>query len=114
MALGKFCRVRDCYHDEFSLHYGGNNPFTGVHQGKARSLEVLAKVSVLTKRKLLEIVDYMAGPERATVIVRESFERGTERVELERVLLYTVKDGKLHHCWLFDTDQKTVDRFFSA
>lgn len=112
-SSANFAAFRDCYHDDFMLHYGGNNPFSGDHAGKARALEVLAEVTRRTRRKLLGIVDVMAGAARATVIVRESFEKNGKRVELERVLVYTVKDGKLHHCWLFDSDQKTVDRFFT-
>lgn len=103
----------DCYHDDFTLHYFGRNPFAGDHFGKAASIETLVEIGRRASRRLLGIVDVMAGPERAVVIAREAFERGALRAELERVLVYTVKDGKLHHCWVYDGDQALIDRFFA-
>lgn len=105
--------LRDLYHDEFTLHYFGSNPLAGDHVGKTAALRALAEVGRRTNRKLLGIVDTMAGPERAVVIAREAFERDGRRVELERVLAYTIKDGQLHHCWVYDSDQATVDRFLA-
>lgn len=110
---GDRAALAGCYHDDFTLHYFGNNPFTGDHVGKAAALTTLAKFSQRTGRKLLGIVDVMAGPERATVIARESFERNGRKAELERVLVYTIKDGKLHECWVYDGDRALVDSFLA-
>jgi ketosteroid isomerase-like protein len=99
-----------CYHDQFTLHYAGSNPFSGQHVGKAAALAVLAEVGRRSGRRLLSIVDCMAGPARAVVIAREAFERNGARAELERVFVYTVKDDRLHECWAYDFDQPTVDR----
>lgn len=72
---GDRAALADCYHPDFTLHYFGSNPFAGDHVGKVAALTTLAKFSQRTGRKLLEVVDVMAGPERATIIARESFER---------------------------------------
>jgi uncharacterized protein len=101
------------YHEDFTLHYFGRNPLAGDHVGKAAALRILGEVGRRTNRRLVEIVDCAAGPERAVVIAREAFERGEERAELERVLVYTIKDGLLHHCWVYDGDQALVDRFLA-
>ena len=101
------------YHDDFTLHYFGRNPLAGDHVGKAAALRILMEVGRRTNRKLLEIVDCMAGPQRAVVIAREAFERDGQRAELERVLIYTIKDGQLHHCWVHDGDQALVDRLLA-
>lgn len=110
---GDRAALAGCYHDDFTLHYFGNNPFTGDHVGKAAALTTLAKFSQRTGRKLLGIVDVMAGPERATVIARESFDRDGRKAELERVLVYTIKDDKLHECWVYDGDRTLVDSFLA-
>lgn len=120
-VIGRYCvawrtgdlgALRDCYHDEFTLHYGGHNPLSGDHVGKPAALAALAEVSRRTRRRLLSIIDFMAGPNRAVVIAREAFERGGEQAAIDRVFVYTIKDGKLHECWAYDFDQVTVDRFF--
>ena len=64
-----------CYHDDFTLHYFGRHPLAGDHRGKAAALGILAEVTRRTNRRLLAIVDVMAGPERGALLVRERFER---------------------------------------
>ena len=100
-----------CYHDEFTLHYFGNNPLAGNHHGKAAALGVLAEVTRRTNRRLLAIVDIMAGPARGALLVRERFERDGRTAEVERLLVYAVRDGLLAECWVYDQDQALVDTF---
>ncbi|WP_065750176.1 nuclear transport factor 2 family protein [Bradyrhizobium paxllaeri] len=102
-----------CYHDDFTLHYFGRNPLAGDHSGKAAALGILAEVTRRTNRKLFAIVDIMAGPERGALLVRERFERDGKTAEVERLLVYTVRDGLLSECWVYDQDQAMVDAFLS-
>ena len=44
---------------------------------------------------------------------RELFSRDGKTAEVERLLVYSVKDGLLLDCWVYDRDQATVDRFFA-
>jgi uncharacterized protein len=108
---GDRAALADCYHDTFTLHYFGDNPLAGDHHGKAAALRILAEVSRRTGRRLVAILDVMAGPRRGVVIARERFEKGTLTAELDRVLVYAVQDGRLAECWVYDSDQKLVDRF---
>jgi len=103
----------DCYHEAFTLHYFGSHPLAGAHAGKPAALKALAAVSRKTNRRLLAIVDLMASPERAALIAREAFERDAEKAELERLFVYTTLAGRLHECWIYDSDQRLVDRFLS-
>ena len=50
---------------------------------------------------------------RATVIARESFERGAEVAILDRTFIYRLADGKIAEVWILDQDQHTVDRFLA-
>ena len=100
-----------CYHDDFRLHYFGRNPLAGDHKGKAAALAILAEVTSRTNRRLLAIVDVMAGPERGALLVRERFERDGKVAELERLLVYTVRDRLLGECWVYDQDQTLVDTY---
>jgi uncharacterized protein len=102
-----------CYHDEFRLHYAGQNPLAGTHSGKAAAFAVLAEVARRTNRKLLDVEDVMAGSRRGALLVRESFTRDRRTAELERLLVYSVRDGLLFECWVYDRDQATVDAFFA-
>jgi uncharacterized protein len=101
------------YHDDFTLHYFGHNPLAGVHRGKPAALAILAEVTRRTNRKLSGIVDIMAGPERGALLVREIFQRDGNTAEVERLLVYSVRNGLLRECWVYDQDQALVDSFLA-
>ena len=102
-----------CYHDDFTLHYFGRNPLAGDHAGKATALGILTEVTRRTNRRLLAIIDIMAGPERGALLVREHLERDGRTADVERLLVYTVRDGLLSECWVYDQDQALVDPFLT-
>ncbi|HEY0595755.1 nuclear transport factor 2 family protein [Sphingopyxis sp.] len=107
---GDLAAIAAAYHDDFTLHYPGAHALSGVHAGKIAALTVLADFSRRTSRKLVEIVDIMAGLHRGAIIAREQLGRDDAAVEVERVLVYTVADGLLHECWIHDADQELIDR----
>jgi uncharacterized protein len=55
----------------------------------------------------------MAGPERGALLVRESFQRDGNTAEVERLLVYSVRDELLRECWVYDQDQALVDSFLT-
>lgn len=109
---GDMAAIVACYHDDFTLHYFGRNALSGDHVGRAASLNTLAEFSKRTKRRLVSIVSTLAGPEHGAVIAREAV--GPNAVEIERVLVYAVKDGLLHECWVYDTDQRLIDQLIGS
>lgn len=106
--------IVDCYHDEMVLHYFGRSPLAGTHKGKPAVLAALKKVGQLTNRRLLEIVDVLASDKHGMIVARERFERDGRVLELKRVLIYQVRDGKLAECWIYDEDQRAVDEYYSG
>ena len=105
--------IIDCYHDEIVFHYFGRSPLAGVHRGKAACLAVLKQIRERTQRRLLAVHDVLAGAEYGVVLARERFERGAKVAEVERLLKYSVRDGKLAECWVYDEDQRLIDEFFA-
>jgi ketosteroid isomerase-like protein len=101
------------YHDEFVLHYFGESPLAGDHVGKPAALAALSKVQQLTNRKLLEVHDVLSGESHGAVLAREQWTRDGKTLEVRRVLVYHVREGKLSECWLYDEDQRAVDEFWS-
>jgi hypothetical protein len=55
----------------------------------------------------------MAGPRRGAILARELFTRDDRTAEVERLLVYSVRDGLLFECWVYERDQATVDAFFA-
>jgi hypothetical protein len=110
---GDLATIVDCYHDDLVLHYFGRSPLAGEHRGKPAALAVLARVQQLTNRRLVEIHDVLASDEHAVILARERFERDGREMELDRVLVYHVRDGKLVEGWIYDEDQRAIDEFWS-
>lgn len=110
---GDVAAIVACYHDDLTLHWFGASPRAGDHVGKAAAIKALAEVQVLTNRKLLEVRDAIASDDHAVLLTRERFERDGRSLELDRVLVFTIRDDQLHECWLYDRDQRAVDEFWA-
>jgi hypothetical protein len=82
--------------------------------GKASALAALGEATRRSGRQLVEIVDVLAGRELGAIVAIERVGTSGETTDIRRVLLYRVLDGQLVECWLYDEDQRLVDRLWSA
>jgi uncharacterized protein len=102
------------YHPQFTIHWFGHNPLSGTHVGAEQVQRALAELARRTNRSLVKIIATLAGPERGAIIARESFGTGDARIEIDRVLIFTVADDRLRECWVYDADPTLLDRFFAT
>lgn len=102
----------DCYHDEFTLHYGGASRFAGTHRGRDAAVAVMAEVSTVAPRELVSIDVVLSSDRAGAVVATERLTRGDETAEVTRTLQYRVRDGRLVECWLLEHDQATVDHLW--
>jgi ketosteroid isomerase-like protein len=105
--------IVDSYHDEVVFHYFGRSPLAGTHRGKAACLAILKQVREKTNRRLVSVRDVLAGEHFGVIVAVERFERRGASVEIERILRYSVRDGKLAECWIYDEDQRLVDEYWA-
>jgi ketosteroid isomerase-like protein len=110
---GDVAAIVDCYADDFTTHYFGRSPLAGDHVGKAAALAALQKINQLTNRSLLEIHDVLGSDSHGVILARERFERDGRTLNVNRVLVYHVKGGKLSEAWAYDDDQRAVDEFWT-
>jgi hypothetical protein len=113
-AAGDFPAMLATYHDDFILHWFGENPLAGVKHGKAAAVEALMTFTRLTNRRLVAVDSVMADTHRAVIIARESITAAGETREVERVLVYRVEGDLLAECWVYDADQRFIDGALSA
>ena len=107
---GQSARNLARYHEDFVLHYAGSHRLSGIYRGKAVALAAMRSFGEATGRKLVEIVETMAGRTHAGIVAREQFHAAPGAPILRRVAVYRVVDGWLHECWVYDDDQAMVDR----
>jgi len=110
---GDLVRVLDLYHPDFVLHYFGESPLAGTHQGADAAIAVLAEATARSGRVLVRVVDRLVGERLGALVVVERLGPAGRQREVQRVLVYRTEDGKLRECWLFDEDQRFVDRLWS-
>lgn len=113
-VAGDFPAMLATYADDFVLHWFGANPMAGVKHGKAAAVEALMEFTRRTGRRLVAVDSVMADTGRAVIIARESLTAAGETREVERVLVYRVEGDLLAECWVYDEDQRFIDRALSA
>jgi hypothetical protein len=112
-AAGDAATVIGLYADDIVLHYFGDSPLAGDHAGKAAALAVLGRISNAVKRGAPVIHDVLGGEHHAAILAKERWGEGDDAVEINRVLLYHVRDGRLSECWIYDENQRLVDRILN-
>jgi uncharacterized protein len=105
--------IVDSYHDEVIFHYFGRSPLAGTHVGKPACLAILKTVREKTNRTLISIRDILVGERFGLIIAVERFEKQGASVQIERMLRYQVREGKLSECWIYDADQWLVDEYWA-
>jgi ketosteroid isomerase-like protein len=104
----------DCYADDFSLHYFGNNPWSGSHVGKQAAIDTLLAVGAKAPRRLVAVDEVLAGPNAAVLVAREEISTPEGPAEIRRVLRYRVRGSHFVDCWLYEEDQAVIDRAWSS
>jgi len=113
-AADDLAGILDCYADEFTLHYFGNNPFSGDHVGKDTAFSVLLEVGARAPRMLVAVDEILAGPDAAVLVAREQITVDGVAHTVHRVLRYRVVADRFAECWLYEEDQALIDRAWSA
>lgn len=110
VLAGDIVTALDCYAEDIVLHWHGRHALSGSHRGKDAAVKSLIEFARRTERKFLDFPARFYGPERGGVISREALGTGNARTEVERVLIYAVRDGRFTECWVYDADPGLIDR----
>jgi uncharacterized protein len=102
------------YNEDMKLHYFGRNGLAGVHEGKAAVLGILTEFSRRTDRALVRIVATMSGATRGAIIVQEMIGPDVDRTSVERLFVYSLRNGRFSECWVYDQDQALIDQVLGS
>jgi hypothetical protein len=111
-VTGDLEAVLGAYADDVVFHYFGTTDLAGDHVGTAAAVDAMAAVSIRAPRRIVEIVDVLAGDQLGAIVVVEELSRDGEVALVRRVLTYKVENGKIIECWVLDEDQPLIDRFW--
>ena len=92
----------------------GRGSLAGTHKGRSAVIgaiqALLARTSVLAPE--VEVLDRLVSGDRVALVLREAVTCDRTRLELRRVNLYRVEDGKIAEIDVFEANQYEVDEFF--
>lgn len=99
--------------DDFVLHVVGRSQIAGEYRGKdevRRHFREIGELSGGTFRT--EVHDVTASDEHAVGLVNAHADRDGTRVELPRIHIWHVRDGRLSELWLHPLDQEAFDAYW--
>ena len=102
------------YDDDVVMHLPGRGSLAGTHRGRPAVIDAIKSLLARTDGLPVEVevVDRLVSSERVGLVLREVATRGSELLELRRVNVYRVGDGKIREIEIFEADQYEVDAFF--
>ncbi len=106
---GDVAALFDAYHDDVVLEWAGAHDLAGTHRGKDAALTALITLQAATDRKVVRVHDVTVGERSVVALVTEQWARDEVTLELDRALEYTVADGLILTCRIYESDQAAVD-----
>ncbi|MDP8955551.1 MAG: nuclear transport factor 2 family protein [Actinomycetota bacterium] len=112
-ARGDIDAYIDLLSDDVVLHIPGRSRIAGEYRGKEAIRRHFAEVTTLSGGTFrTEIHDVLAGEEHVVGLVKANAERNGETVDLPRVHVWHVRNGKLAEAWIHPVDQYAYDSFW--
>jgi ketosteroid isomerase-like protein len=92
----------------------GKSPLAGNKKGIEATLAYFTQLFELTDGTFkVEPLDFAVGAEHVIVSQLNSGERKGKSLQLDAVLVFSFRDGKISGCSEFENDQYRLDEFFS-
>jgi ketosteroid isomerase-like protein len=111
---GDWNRAFDMMSEDVVMTVPGRSAYAGRYEGKEAMREYLDAALAGTTNVEVEMVDMLAGEEHMALVLRERIERPDRVLEMSRVNVYRVRDGKIVEALIYEANQYEVDEFMQA
>jgi len=118
--FGSFTRgggfaLRDLFARDAVWTVPGSGAMAGVHHGRDAILRFLARLPEETDGTYsTRLDDVLASDERAAALYRAFGERRGRRLELDQVLLFTIRDGVVTEAVALPSDPDAFEEFWAV
>jgi len=103
----------DLLSNDFALHIPGRSRIAGDYVGKEGMRRHFAEIRELSKGTFRTVIhDVVAGDRHAIGLIDARAEKDGRTVELPRVHVWHVEDGRLTELWLHPVDQSAFDDYW--
>ena len=115
LQAGQAAAALPFYAEDLVLHMPGRGPHSGTFTGQDAVLDYYTKVFQATEGRFeaLGVDDILASDDHAASLVRWRVHKGDRSLDIDRVVVYRIANGKIAEIWVHDWDQYAYDEFFA-
>jgi ketosteroid isomerase-like protein len=102
------------YSDDVVMRLPGRGSLAGTHEGRDAVVGAIRALlgRTSTASADVEVLDMLVSGNRVAMVLRETANRGDDRLELRRVNVYRVESDRIVEIDIYEANQYEVDEFF--
>ena len=114
-ALKQGFSLRDCFAEDAVWHVPGASVMAGTYRGRSEIFRFLANLPKLTAGTYgSQLIDVLASDERAAALYRASGERHGRSLDIDQLLLFTIRDALVTEVLALPNDPAAFEEFWGG
>jgi ketosteroid isomerase-like protein len=107
-------KLRDCFAEDAIWHVPGDGVMSGTYRGRAEIFRFLARLPKLTDGTYRStFIDALASEERGAGLYRARGEREGRSIDIDQLLLFTIRDGVVTEVLALPSDPAAFEAFWA-
>ena len=107
--------LRDVFAEDAVWHVPGNSMMSGSHRGRTQIFRFLARLPKETNGTYgSRLIDVLASDDRAAALYRAFGERAGLSLDIDQLLLFTIKDGLVTEVLALPNEPAAFERFWAS
>jgi ketosteroid isomerase-like protein len=105
--------LRDCFAEDAVWRVGGGSRLAGTYRGRREIVRFLGSLPRLTDGTYTsQLIDVLASDDRAAVLYRATGRREGRELDIDQLLLFTLREGIVIEVLALPSDQTAFDAFW--
>ena len=105
--------LRECFAEDAVWHVPGSSVMAGTYSGRSEIFRFLGNLPKLTDGTYTSrLIDVLASDGRAAALYRASGERDDRSLDIDQVLLFTIKSGLVTEVLALPNDPAAFEEFW--
>jgi uncharacterized protein len=107
--------LRDVFAEDAIWHVPGASVMAGTYRGRSEIFRFLARLPKLTNGTYgSRLIDVLVSGERAAALYRASGEREGRSLDIDQLLLFTIREGRVSEVLALPNDPLAFDEFWGS